>query len=69
MFPAGLVAESGPDRRKKQVDTAIMATIVLDLQPFNQVNRLGSEGNGAITFKSISFVRYSFLQGWVPDAV
>jgi len=41
VFPGGLVAETGPARRKRQVDTAIMATIVLDLQPFNQVNRGG----------------------------
>ena len=29
----------GAEARKYQVDSAIMATVILDLQPFNQVNR------------------------------
>jgi hypothetical protein len=26
-------------RRKRDIDTGVMATIILDMQPFNQVNR------------------------------
>ena len=35
------VAENvvGASSRKYQVDSAIMSTVILDLQPFNQVNR------------------------------
>ena len=29
----------GAEHRKYQIDAAIMSTIILDLQPFNQVNR------------------------------
>ena len=39
-FPVGETAASGAAiSRKYQVDAAIMSTIILDLQPFNQVNR------------------------------
>ena len=38
-FPPGETAASAAISRKYQVDAAIMSTIILDLQPFNQVNR------------------------------
>ena len=37
-FPTG-EAVGGAASRKYQVDSAIMSTVILDLQPFNQVNR------------------------------
>jgi len=38
-FPAGETVQVGAEYRKYTSDSAIMATIILDLQPFNQVNR------------------------------
>ena len=38
-FPVGLDMPVGSDYRKYTVDSSIMATVILDLQPFNQVNR------------------------------
>ena len=38
-FPAGETVQVGAEYRKFTSDSAIMATIILDLQPFNQVNR------------------------------
>ena len=38
-FPVPDTIQVGAECRKYTVDSAIMATIILDLQPFNQVNR------------------------------
>ena len=38
-FPVSEDIKVGAEARKYQVDSAIMATVILDLQPFNQVNR------------------------------
>ena len=38
-FPIPETVQAGAECRKYTVDAAIMATIILDLQPFNQVNR------------------------------
>ena len=38
-FPNPENLQVGAECRKYQVDSAIMATVILDLQPFNQVNR------------------------------
>ena len=38
-FPVAETVQVGAEYRKYTCDSAIMATIILDLQPFNQVNR------------------------------
>ena len=38
-FPLPVNMQAGAECRKYTVDSSIMATIILDLQPFNQVNR------------------------------
>ena len=38
-FPVAEMAAVGAAFRKYSVDSAIMSTVILDLQPFNQVNR------------------------------
>ena len=38
-FPPPDNMQAGAECRKYTVDSSIMATIILDLQPFNQVNR------------------------------
>ena len=38
-FPLPDNLQAGAESRKYTVDSSIMATIILDLQPFNQVNR------------------------------
>ena len=38
-FPVPEAIQVGAECRKYTVDSSIMATIILDLQPFNQVNR------------------------------
>ena len=38
-FPVSETLQVGAEQRKYTVDAAIMSTIILDLQPFNQVNR------------------------------
>lgn len=38
-FPVPENIQVGAECRKYTVDSAIMATVILDLQPFNQVNR------------------------------
>ena len=38
-FPLSDTVTVGKEHKQYQVDSAIMATVILDLQPFNQVNR------------------------------
>ena len=38
-FPLSENLTVGAESRKYQIDSAIMSTVILDLQPFNQVNR------------------------------
>ena len=38
-FPLSEKLTVGAESRKYQIDSAIMSTVILDLQPFNQVNR------------------------------
>ena len=47
-FPLSGTINVGAETRKYQIDSAIMATVILDLQPFNQVNRYKSYMCGKI---------------------
>ena len=38
-FPLSDTVTVGTEHKQYQVESAIMATVILDLQPFNQVNR------------------------------
>ena len=38
-FPLSETVTVGKEHKQYQVDSGIMATVILDLQPFNQVNR------------------------------
>ena len=38
-FPLSETVTVGKEHKQYQVDAGIMATVILDLQPFNQVNR------------------------------
>jgi hypothetical protein len=39
VFPKGPNVATSAEQRKRDVDGTIMATVILDLQPINQVNR------------------------------
>ena len=47
-FPLSGTINVGAETHKYQIDSAIMATVILDLQPFNQVNRYKSYMCGKI---------------------
>ena len=60
-FPVAESIQVGAEHRKYTVDSAIMSTIILDLQPFNQVNRHVEQATCVILLNLIT-------QGRVPDA-
>ena len=60
-FPLSGTINVGAETRKYQIDSAIMATVILDLQPFNQVNRYKSYMCGKIVWTYYS-------KGRVPNA-
>ena len=60
-FPLSENLTVGAESRKYQIDSAIMSTVILDLQPFNQVNRYKNWMCGKNVWTCLS-------QGWFPNA-